>query len=77
MLLLSEIQTDINTITKLDVVTAALEWYKKLTIDQKIGLKECAYLLTGMKWEDYTLLFTPRQRVELLYDKLKLEGFDV
>lgn len=54
-----------------------LEWYKSLSIEQKLGLKSCASLITGIKWEDFTILFTPRQRIELLYEKLKLEGFKV
>ena len=76
ILLLAEAQTGVNTVLGA-VTNDGIEWYKKLTLEQKLGLKECAVLLTGMKWEDYTILFTPRQRIEILYDKLKLEGFDV
>lgn len=76
ILLLAEAQTGVNTMLGA-VTNAGIEWYKKLSIEQKLALKECAVLLTGIKWEDYTILFTPRQRIEILYDKLKLEGFDV
>lgn len=64
---------------KYDIVgnTGGVEWYKTLSINQKLGLKEVAHLLCGMKWEQFTLLFTPRQRLNILYEKLKLEGFDV
>jgi hypothetical protein len=55
----------------------SLKWYKTLSLNQKLELKECAHLLTGMKWEHYTILFSPRQRIEILYNKLKLEGFDL
>jgi hypothetical protein len=51
------------------------EWYKHLSLDQKLGLKECAHLLTGMRWEEYTILFSPRERLEILYDKLIREGY--
>jgi len=30
-----------------------------------------------MKWEDFNLLFSPRERLEILHNKLMLEGFDV
>lgn len=76
MKLLAETQTDVNTMSGA-VTSDAIEWYKKLSIEQKFGLKECAVLLTGMKWEDYTNLFSPRQRIEILYNKLKLEGVNV
>lgn len=61
----------------LGVVTDGVEWYKTLSLNQKLGLKECAHLLTGIRWEQFTILFTPRQRLEILYEKMKLEGFDV
>ncbi len=57
--------------------TNGVKWYKKLPIKQKIALKECVHMLTGMRWEDFTILFTPRERLEIIYDKLELEGFDV
>ena len=76
MLILAEAQTGVNTMLGA-VTNDGIEWYKKLSFEQKLGLKECAHLLTGMKWEDYTILFSPRQRIEILYNKLKLEGFDV
>ncbi len=76
MLILAEAQTGVNTMLGA-VTNDGIEWYKKLSLKQKLGLKECAVLLTGMKWEDYTILFSPRQRIEILYNKLKLEGFDL
>jgi len=54
-----------------------MEWYKNLTVDQKINIKECFLLLCGVKWEALTSLFSIRQRVEIMYNKLKKEGFEV
>lgn len=54
-----------------------MNWYKTLTITQKLSLKELSESLCGMKWEDFLILFTPRERIEILYQKLKLEGFDI
>ncbi len=56
---------------------SAVNWYKSLTINQKIALKEVAILICGLKWEDFNILYTPRERIEILHNKLMLEGFDV
>ncbi len=50
-------------------------WYKSLSISQKLGLKEVSILICGMKWEDFTILFSPRQRIDILHEKLKIEGY--
>ena len=52
-------------------------WYKKLTINQKINLKDCCEELTGITWDDMGKLFNFRERINILYDKLRLEGFDI
>lgn len=56
---------------------SAINWYRDLSLEEKFGLKEVCVLLCGIKWEEFTLLFSPRERINILYDKLKLEGFDV
>lgn len=58
-------------------VLPAVSWYKSLSLNQKMALKEVSVLICGMKWEDFNLLFTPRERLEILHNKLMLEGFDV
>ena len=55
----------------------AVIWYKSLSINQKMGLKELSELICGMKWEDFNILFTPQERLEILHNKLMLEGFAV
>lgn len=56
---------------------SAVNWYKSLSLKQKMVLKEVSELICGMKWEDFNILFTPRERLEILHEKLKLIGFDV
>jgi len=63
----------INTESKL----AAVNWYKSLSFNQKMALKELSPLICGMKWEDFNILFSPRERIEILHNKLILEGFIV
>jgi hypothetical protein len=71
-------QNDVNTMLGAFTSTSdGIEWYKKLSIEQKMGLKECTHLITGIKWEDFTIIFSPRERIEILYNKLKIEGFYV
>ncbi len=55
-------------------MSKSLQWYKSLTLEQKFGLKEASALICGMKWEDFTILFSGKQRIEILYNKLILEG---
>ena len=54
-----------------------MEWYKSLNIEQKINLKDCCNLIVGITWKEMSLFFSFRERVEVLYSKLKLEGFEV
>jgi len=73
--------TDFQTSTKPAIVgnnvLPAISWYKSLSLNQKMALKEVSVLICGMKWEDFNILFSPRERLEILRNKLMLEGFDV
>lgn len=51
----------------------AITWYKSLTINQKILVKEITILLTGMEWKDFIIIFSPRERLNIVYNKLKKE----
>jgi len=53
----------------------ATEWYKSLPIMNKIGLKEATVLLVGMEWKDFNILFTPRERIEIIHQKLLIEKY--
>ena len=54
-----------------------MNWYKKLDIHTKINAKECFKLLCGADFSALSCLFSYKERIEIMYDKLKLEGFDV
>ena len=73
--------TDVQTSTSPAIVgnnvLPAVSWYKSLSLNQKMALKEVSVLICGMKWEDFNILFSPRERLEILHNKLMLEGFDV
>jgi hypothetical protein len=73
--------TDVQTSTSPAIVgnnvLTAVSWYKSLSLNQKMALKEASALICGMKWEDFNILFSPRERLEILHNKLMLEGFDV
>ena len=55
----------------------AVSWYKSLSVNQKIALKELAILICGMDWAEFNILFSPRERLEILYAKLLADGFSV
>ena len=55
----------------------ALNWYKKLDINQKINMKEIFVLLCGVEWDKLSFVLSMRERIEITYNKLKREGFDV
>lgn len=54
-----------------------MKWYLTLTIQQRISLKELYGQITGIDFIKAGLLFSFKERIELVYEKLKLEGFNV
>jgi hypothetical protein len=55
----------------------SIDWYKSLSIEQKINLKDCTHLIIGVEFKQIIKLFTLKEVIKILYDKLKLEGFQV
>lgn len=55
----------------------SIEWYKKLDTNQKINLKDCFKLLCGVDFDKIGKLLSFRERICLMYNKLKMEGFEV
>ena len=51
-----------------------VEWYKSLSLHQRINLKIITVDACGMAWQDFNILFTPRERLKIVYQKLKIEG---
>lgn len=54
-----------------------MEWYKRLTINQRINAKECFELLCGVGFQEIGSILSLRERIDLMFEKLKIEGFDV
>lgn len=54
-----------------------MEWYKTLDINQRINLKDVFHLICGLRWEDVGRLISMRDRIDIVYNKLKMEGFDI
>jgi hypothetical protein len=54
-----------------------MNWYKTLTLKQKFALKELSEAICGISWQDLGLIFSPRERLDILHSKLKSEGFQV
>lgn len=55
----------------------SIEWYLKLDIHQKINLKEMFELLCGVEFEKLSSIFSFSERIKIVHDKLKIEGFEV
>ena len=51
-----------------------MKWYNKLNIHQKINAKSCFELLCGVKFGDLSFMFSIRERIEIMYNKLISEG---
>lgn len=54
-----------------------MEWYKTLNIHQKINLKHMSKIIGGIDFKDMITFFGLKDTIQLLYNKLKLEGFDI
>jgi len=52
-----------------------MNWYKTLTIEQRINLKELSELICGIRFETLISIFGFYDAIELLYNKLQIEGF--
>ena len=48
----------------------SIEWYNKFNIHQKINLKEYSILICGLAWTEFNILFTPRERIQILFEKV-------
>lgn len=55
----------------------SIEWYKKLDTNQKINLKDCFKLLCGVDFDKIGKILSFRERICLMHNKLKMEGFQV
>lgn len=51
-----------------------MNWYKQLTRKQKVQIRECFRLATGSELNDMLILFKFSECMDILENKLKLEG---
>lgn len=51
-----------------------MDWYKTLSINQRIGVRECYHLATGVPWDFAVMLFGFNEAISLFHNKLKMEG---
>jgi hypothetical protein len=51
-----------------------MNWYKSLTRQQKVHIRECFELATGIPLNKAIQLFTFSECMDLLESKLKIEG---
>jgi hypothetical protein len=51
-----------------------VKWYKNLSLNQKINIKDAFVLLTGVDFQKVGVLLSLRDRIELMYSKLIKEG---
>lgn len=55
-----------------------MKWYLNLNIDQKINLKQLCVIICGINFETLSLFnFSFKDKISLIYDKLKYEGFEI
>ncbi|MCB1144897.1 MAG: hypothetical protein KDK54_21800 [Leptospiraceae bacterium] len=52
-------------------------WYRSLDILQKINLKESSNILIGVEFSSLGKLLTFDNRIEILYNKLIKDGFEL
>lgn len=54
-----------------------MEWYKSLKREQKVNIREVFELACGLSLNTALLLFSFRECMDILHDKLVIEEFDV
>lgn len=54
-----------------------MEWYKSLNINMRIQAKDCFKMICGYDFSEMGLILSFKERIEVMHEKLKLEGFEV
>ncbi len=54
-----------------------MNWYKTLTFDQRINIKDMCIDICGISYTNMIRVFGLRKTLDLIHEKLKMEGFDV
>jgi hypothetical protein len=50
-----------------------MEWYKTLDINTRINCKEMFQYACGVKFEDLGFMFSFKERIQILHNKLLME----
>lgn len=53
----------------------ALSWFNNLAPAVQTYIKENSKEICGISWEDFLLLFTPEEAIDLIYNKIKLDNY--
>lgn len=51
-----------------------MEWYLTLSIHERINAKSVFVLLIGVEFGQLSFLLSFREQMDVMYDKLKIEG---
>jgi len=51
-----------------------MDWYSKLSIDQKINVKDLFMILCGVEWGEFGFILPFPERIEIIYNKLLKVG---
>ena len=54
-----------------------MKWYKTLNKSQKLRIREAFELATGQNLSDMVKLFSFSECMDILYNKLQIEGFKI
>lgn len=52
-------------------------WYKSLSKEQKLGVRKSFELATGISLNNAIIFFSFSECMDILYTKLKIEGFQI
>lgn len=71
LMAISEMLVDTSTLTD---NPEGLKWYKTLTLNQRINLKDSFEMLCGVGFQELNFMLSLRERITLMYSKLIREG---
>jgi len=52
----------------------SVEWYRSLDVNMRINAKDVFILLTGTDFSKLNFLFTYKEKIEIMHQKLIIEG---
>ena len=58
-----------------DTDKRSFEWYKSLSLNERINIKAGFVLFCNVEWNDLSFIFSFKERTEILYNKIKKEFY--